>query len=589
MGWRSLRFKLVLVYTLLIVFAVELIGAYFVRALTTSLIHNQSVAAKSQAELMATLVGPQLETDSKHITSSITSVVESVPQFLSGTVYLLNSDGDVTYSSAGGALIGQKRTDTVTTQALIHHADAVSVRFDPFSKQHVLAVAVPVRQHQTFYGVLEYVLPIQSTYDTIRQVTTLFYTGSAVVLGLTIILGVILSRALTKPVLDVTRQARIMAAGDFSMRVEAESNDEIGDLVQAINHLADELDEALERNHLEQERLQAIITSMGDGVIVLNKSGDALFMNDAAGRMLRADGEMDVDPVAQLGLRDMTRQALDGHCTEVRVVDDTIYHIIMTSIERRDETDGFVAVVRDVTEQEHLNQARRDFVSNVSHELRTPLTSVKSYLEALRDLHDDEEQTRQTFLGVIEQETDRMVRLTRDLLQLSGLDRGQSYSVNQTISVAELLDQVEQRFAFQAGRQQLALTVEKLQDKTVFIRGNKDLVNRILDNLVSNALKYTPPGGHVFVEAEILPMEVAITVIDDGVGIPKEDLPHVFERFYRVDKGRSRRLGGSGLGLALAREITERLDGDIHIDSEPEVGTRVRVSLKRVWEVGHES
>lgn len=575
MLWRSLRLKLVLVYTLLILFAVELIGAYFVSALTTSLIHNQSAAAKSQAELMATLVAPQIGANGKATGNSINTVLQSVPEFLTGTIYVLNQDGYVTYTTAGGALIGQKRTDTISTQALIHRNDAVAVRFDPLTKEHLLAVAVPISVHQKFFGILEYVLPIQTTYDTIRQATTIFYSGSIAVLILTILLGVIVSRALTRPVLDVTRQARVMAAGDFSKRVESSSNDEFGDMVAAINHLADELDEALATNRIEQERLRAIITSMGEGVIVLDSRGAVLLLNHAAQRML---GRVE-DVERLLALDELVGEAHVSDVTQVRVVGKAIYHIMLTEIQRREGTDGFVAVVRDVTEQEQLNQARRDFVSNVSHELRTPLTSVKSYIEALRELHADEEETRKAFLKVIDEETDRMVRLTRDLLQLSGLDRGQAFDAVEKFSLRALLMETQQRFHLQAERQQLSFRVKLPSDADVLIFGNRDMANRILDNLVSNAFKYTAPQGHVDVTAATHPHEVTIVVEDDGIGIPMADIPHVFERFYRVDKGRSRRLGGTGLGLALAREMAERLGGEIHITSEPDVGTRVEVTL----------
>ncbi|WP_206917053.1 ATP-binding protein [Alicyclobacillus suci] len=580
--WRSLRVKLVLVYTLLILFAVELIGAYFVRALTTSLIHNQSEAAKSQAQLMATLVGPQLEHASKQqLSSAVTAVLQSVPQFLNGTVYLLNADGYVLYTSAGGALVGQKRTDSEATQVLIHHQDTVAIRFDPVASQHVLVVAVPIYQRAKFTGVLEYVTSIQPTYDTIRQVTSIFYTGSGFVLVLTIVLGIVLSRALTRPVLEVTRQARVMAAGDFSKRVTPSSNDEFGDLVVAINHLAEELDEALSMNRSEQERLRAIITSMSDGVIVLDSKLDILFMNHSAAQMLGITSKETWNKVDVLNLEEMAGEALTGDCMRIRVVGEEIYHITLTRVQRREQTDGFVAVVRDVTEQERLNQARREFVSNVSHELRTPLTSVKSYIEALRDLGDDEKDMRDNFLQVIAQETDRMVRLTRDLLQLSGLDRGQTYNLHQSIGLTDLLLQVQQRFQLQAERQGLEFTVVAPDDDDVFIVGNRDMVNRILDNLLSNAMKYTPAEGHISVSTRVFRDRVIVSVKDDGIGIPKEDLPRVFERFYRVDKGRSRRLGGTGLGLALAREMVERMDGTIAIMSEPEQGTQVNVTFVR--------
>lgn len=584
MRWGSLRLKLVLVYTLLILFAVELIGAYFVRALTTSMIHNQSTTAKSQAQLMATLVSPQLGSGDTRVNNanSITTVLQSIPHFLSGTVYLLNADGDVTYTSGGGALIGQKRTDSVATQALLHKTDKVAILFDPLTQEHLLAVAIPIVSNSKFYGVLEYVLLIQSTYDTIRQVTTIFYTGSGVVLVLTVFLGIILSRALTRPILDVTRQARVMAAGDFSMRVTASSNDEFGDLVQAINHLASELDDALARNRLEQERLRAVITSMGEGVIVLDSDSHILFVNHAAQRMMHGvtSEAAFVESLGLLSLTDEAQEASAGDVTRLVAHENSVFDVSLTKIRRHDSTDGFVAVLRDVTEQERLNQARRDFVSNVSHELRTPLTSIKSYLEAIRDLNEDETRTRDSFMEVIDQETDRMVRLTRDLLQLSGLDRKGQSLLTHSISIKELMNQVLQRFGLQASRQQLALTVDST-DANEHLLGNRDMVGRIMDNLVSNAIKYTPEGGHVHVFAKVWPETIELIVKDDGIGIPEKDLPHVFERFYRVDKGRSRRLGGTGLGLALAREMTLRMGGRIAIQSEPNSGTGVHVHFVR--------
>src|SRR5579875_232684 len=320
MRWRSLRVKLVLVYTLLILFAVELIGAYFVRALTSSLIHNQAAAAKNQAQLMATLVAPQIQSDAKSVGTSITTVLQSVPQFLNGTVYVLNQDGYVMYTTAGGALIGQKRIDSVATEALLHHSNAQSVRYDPVSKSHLLAIAVPIELHGSYLGILEYVLSIQSTYETIHQATSIFYTGSMGVLVLTVILGMVVARALTRPVLEVTRQAQIMAKGDFSKRLTVSGNDEFGELVASINHLADELDEALASNRLEQERLRAVITSMGEGVIVLDSSCQVLMMNRAARQMLRTAANEEDEALALLELDDMAKADVSSGVRQVRVV-----------------------------------------------------------------------------------------------------------------------------------------------------------------------------------------------------------------------------------------------------------------------------
>ncbi|ACV59924.1 PAS/PAC sensor signal transduction histidine kinase [Alicyclobacillus acidocaldarius subsp. acidocaldarius DSM 446] len=585
MRFRSLRVKLVMVYTLLILFAVELIGAYFVQALTSSLVRNQAQTARTQAQLMATLIAPELAPGARVSNSAVSNLLQSVPQFLNGTVYVLNQSGYVMYTTAGGALVGQKRIDSVATQALLHHTFAQSVRYDPLSKSHLLAVAVPVTLHGTYLGVLEYVLSIQSTYETIHQATTIFYTGSIAVLAIVMILGAIVARALTRPVMEVTRQAEVMARGDFSQRLEAMSNDEIGDLVASINHLADELEEAIAANRLEQERLRAVITSMGEGVIVLDSSGQVLMMNRAARQMLSQAAGGEEEAIRQLELDRLMQGDVATGVREVRVIGNTIFHVILTSVQRRGQVDGYVAVVRDVTEQEKLDQARRDFVSNVSHELRTPLTTVKSYLEVMRDLGDDEAETKREFLEVIARETDRMVRLTRDLLLLSGLDRGGPRSVEmRAIPVHGLLEGVVERFQLQAAKQELSLRVHLPQRRDVCVYGDEDMVNRVLDNVLSNALKYTPPGGRIEVRADVTAQHVTFIISDTGIGIPPEDLPHVFERFYRVEKGRSRRGGGTGLGLALAREMVERMGGEIRMESEPQRGTTVYVTLRRAEE-----
>lgn len=594
---RSIRLKLVTVYLLLILFALQLIGAYFVSALNASLIHNDTQTVLSQAKLLATIAAPEVGADtlasphgrdSAGAPSSIRSVLSSFPQ-LSGTVYILNASGVVQQSSAGAALIGQKRTDSVATQALVSHQQTVAIRLDPLSGQHLLVVAVPMFSQHKFLGIVEYVVPIQNTYTTVRQVTTIFYTSSAIVLVLTAALGIILSRTITKPVLDVTKQARSMAAGDFSQRVAVQSDDEFGDLGNAVNDLTDKLEAAIADNLRERERLRAIITYMGEGIVVFDSDYHPTFSNDAALRLLPSKFHKE-DFTQVLGLAQNDRKGETRTDTReeteyafVREIGDSLFHIHVTAIINDGWVDGYVAILRDVTEQEKLNQSQRDFVANVSHELRTPLTSIKSYIEALQEEAGEETETRRKFLSVIEQETNRMVRLSQDLLQLSGLETKNMVFSESEVLVSSWIQDTLERFDLQARSQGVRLTLENTAD--VLIKGDRDLLDRLIDNLVSNALKYTASGGQIVISTRQEKDEAVVEVSDSGIGIPVEDLPHVFERFYRVDKGRSRRRGGTGLGLALAREITERHGGHILIQSKVDEGTTVTVSLP-VWEEG---
>lgn len=577
---RSIRVKLVAVYLLLILFSLQVIGAYFVRSLNTSLMRNETQTVRAQAQLIASMAAPQM-TKVANNPQSFPPILSTLPQLVNGAAYILNGQGIVVDTSAGRALIGQKRIDSVVTETTVSKHAATAIRVDPISNQYLLEVAVPITDQGALQGVVEYVVPVQSIYNTIHQVTTIFYTASVVALLLTAVLSVILAQTIARPVVEVTRQARHMASGDFTRRVPVKSQDEFGALATAINDLADKLAEALAANARERERLQAVITYMADGVVVFDADLQPMFLNDVARRLLQGPGDTPQPLARVLGLEGAEQDQIEvAQGAYVRAVGETLLHVHMTAITKDRAVDGYVALIRDVTEQEQVNRARRDFVSNVSHELRTPLTSIKSYLEVLRDDQGADEATREQFLGVIEQETDRMVRLTRDLLHLSGLDSRQGGVQRTAIEVTDWLQAAVERFRLQAARQGVRLEQTSVTDAVLY--GDRDMLDRVLDNLLGNALKYTPGGGAITLSSQDESDTIIVHVADTGMGIPAEDLPHVYERFYRVDKARSRRRGGTGLGLALVREITELHSGRVGIESELNVGTTVTLQLPRM-------
>jgi two-component system sensor histidine kinase VicK len=254
--------------------------------------------------------------------------------------------------------------------------------------------------------------------------------------------------------------------------------------------------------------------------------------------------------------------------------------VTFTPIHRRGEgISGTIAVLQDVTEQEKLEQARREFVANVSHELRTPLTTIKSYLEALDDGAIEDPQLANRFLGVTRSETERMIRLVTDLLHLSRLDSNQARISKESTRIADMLEEVADRFSFQLQQRgiQIVIHIEPGINRIVL---DRDKIDQVLDNLVSNAIKYTADEGSIQIVAQPLNREfLEISVQDTGVGIPKKDLDRIFERFYRVDKARSRNMGGTGLGLSIAREIIKAHGGTITLDSEYGQGTRVSFTL----------
>lgn len=268
--------------------------------------------------------------------------------------------------------------------------------------------------------------------------------------------------------------------------------------------------------------------------------------------------------------------------------DEGILKVTFTPIHRRDKgITGTIAVLQDATEQEKLEQSRRQFVANVSHELRTPLTTIKSYAEALNDGALEERELSERFVGVIRNETERMIRLVTDLLHLSRLDSNQAPLRRRQTNIHEMLDEVADRFSFQL-RQRSIKAVVRVEQGLEYAWLDRDQIDQVLDNLFSNAIKYTLDGGSIELEAK-KPSDstlAAISVKDTGIGIPKRDLSRIFDRFYRVDKARSRNMGGTGLGLSIAREIVKAHGGTISLHSELNEGTTVTFTLPLLQEGG---
>lgn len=348
--------------------------------------------------------------------------------------------------------------------------------------------------------------------------------------------------------------------------------------------------EALSQNEEEKEKLTSILTNMSDGVVATDENGVVILMNRRAALMLGNEGPLpEGAPLDKLlgldyeqsgSLAKGNAQSAMLHLTHMGGEDSNIVRVTFTPIHRREGgIAGTIAVLQDVTEQENLEESRREFVANVSHELRTPLTTIKSYVEALDDGALEDPQLAVRFVGVIRNETERMIRLVTDLLHLSRLDSKEALLRIQQTDITEMLEDVADRFSFQIRQKRIDISTRVRKDVTTAWL-DRDQIDQVLGNLVSNALKYTPEGGTI--ELEALKNEdgmLSISVRDSGIGIPKKDIERIFERFYRVDKARSRNMGGTGLGLSIAREIVKAHGGSISLQSELNEGSKVTFTL----------
>ena len=418
-----------------------------------------------------------------------------------------------------------------------------------------------------------------------RYFNDIIYTSIAIGLVIAFITGYFLSSTITVPLAKLMNKARGIADGDFGKVLEVKSEDEIGKLTQTFNYMAGSMKMNIAEISSEKSKMETILNYMTDGVIAFNLKGEIILTNPASDRLLGVEERLNnfadycsrfgfnycVEDVLYLHTRQSTEMSISINEKTVRV-----QFAIFTDKEKNPE--GVIAVLQDITEQQRLEDMRKDFVANVSHELRTPLTSIKSYSETLLDGAMEDRETTQSFLSVINSEADRMTRLVKDLLQLSRLDNQQMMWSFEAISLEDLVRSSVERMKLEAKSKKQSLECFVLCE-IPDIQGDYGRLEQVVFNILSNAIKYTPERGTVTVYIGKIVNDVYFKVTDTGIGIPESDLNRIFERFYRVDKARSRELGGTGLGLSIAKEIVEAHSGIITISSQEGIGTEITVRL----------
>ncbi len=426
----------------------------------------------------------------------------------------------------------------------------------------------------------------EETDNVMNSIFTIMIQALLIGLALSVLFSILLSKTIILPIQSLTNKASRLSEGDFDEMIEVRSGDEIGRLTNTFNTMASELQNTLKEIRSEKDKSETVLLHMTDGVVAFNKLGEVIHINPAAKELLKIEDTQDITFNSLFGDTDISIEKVlflpHFKSTERRITTDTNeLNVHFAPFKTTDNSDGLIAVIQDITEQQRLDKARREFVANVSHELRTPLTTVKSYAETLSDAAADNNMDSdmfKTFLNVINNETDRMTRLVKDLLLLSRLDYSLKDMPKESFDISEMIKSLVDRLAMSTREKKQTLIYEPTNTLPVYT-GNPDRIEQVLINIITNAIKYTPQNGRILITTIYMYNSITIKVIDNGIGIPEENLAHIFERFYRVDKARSREMGGTGLGLAIAKEIVEAHDGTIEIKSKPGIGTEVVITL----------
>ncbi len=442
-------------------------------------------------------------------------------------------------------------------------------------------VAIPIQRGVDTYII--YILDNKSTANNLTdQMFLLIMEALLFGLVISILLSFLLSKTMVTPIQRLTEGAMRVAKGDFSRKIEVASRDEIGVLTDTFNDMAGQLQDTLRQVENERNKLDTLFLHMTDGVVAFSRQGQVIHSNPAATQMLRQPIGADTSYDQLFGGVAPLSQVLEvpDHLEGERQVRDSFLQLLMAPFDRGREGGGVLVVIHDVTQQRKNQEMQREFVANVSHELRTPLTNIRSYAETLTESAGDLPlEMEQKFLGVILNESDRMTHIVQDLLTLSRFDSGRDDLKLARISFAQAIQDLYSAVYMEAQRHSHTLELE-MEEGLPDIVADRDRILQVMMNVVSNSIKYTPDGGHIAIRAGREGERVWMVVEDNGIGIPEEDRPRIFDRFYRVDKARSRQSGGTGLGLSIAKEIVERHQGLLTLQEKEGPGLAIRLELK---------
>ena len=587
----------------------ECVGAVFVRQLEHQNLNTFKQTIELPSYVDNSLSEQLVNTNHKKANQNIRKILAEVNNNNISEIRVIDSQGVVrgTSNFDNRNMIGQKTTEQMVKATLVNNRSHTENIYDNSNHTRYYVNIIPLvdNSNNNVVGVVYLRASLESVYSNINSITLIYLSAALITIVIGLLLAIIISQEITRPIEEMRKQTLRIARGDFSGQVRVMGNDELGQLAGAVNNLSVRVEEAQESSDSERRRLDSVLSHMSDGVLATDRRGNVTIVNNMALQLLGVEHEDELIGKSIIDVLDIrhdytVRQLVNSEQKEM-ILDmsnsgsNLILNAYFSPIQRESGfVSGLVCVLHDVTSQQKEEQERKEFVSNVSHELRTPLTSVKSYVEALSDGAWQDKETAPQFLKVVQDETERMIRMINDLLSLSRMDAGTTKLNLEYVNINELFNYILNRFDMIIKKEEdpkkKKYTIERFfTKKDLWVEIDTDKFTQVIDNIMNNAIKYSPDGGVITARLLETHNHVIMSISDQGLGIPRKDLSHIFDRFFRVDKARSRKQGGTGLGLAISKEVVNMLGGQIWVDSVEGKGSTFYISLPYVpYEEGDE-
>ncbi|MCG7331572.1 two-component system histidine kinase PnpS [Salinicoccus roseus] len=591
---KRLWFRIASAFFILILVLIIILG-FFLAALLknayTDMTRNHLV---ENAQMVTQLI---VASDSYDERGQLQELIQNFEQPIQMRFTVVDTEGVVLADSENDPEEMNNHFDRPEIQDVLEQDEAFgeSIRYSTTQDFNMMYVALPLVAEGETVGAVRTSLSL----GVIDEAMNRLWFSLSVALGLMFLIAAVastlLARSITRPIDSIMNVTSRLRRKDYSSRVNTEAKGEIGDLSQSINALAASLQRQMKEIEENEQQLTSIISNMVSGVMLVNQDGKVVLLNSAMERFLsQHKSNLIGQPYEKVG----ERFALSPHIHVVFETNEKVHEEVHSYYPHERIMDahlapyygqgwqqrGVIVVLHDITEIRRLEKMRSDFVANVSHELKTPVTSVRGFSETLMSGEVTDEETTKQFLKIIHDESQRLDRLIRDLLNLSKIERQKMPLNLETLNMTALVHEVSVTLQGAIEEKQTKLVLPD-PSKDVYLQGDEDRLRQIVLNLVGNGINYTAEGGTVTVSLKENVEKVRLIIQDDGIGIPEESLPRIFERFYRVDRARSRHSGGTGLGLAIVKHLIESHHGEIEVESREGEGTTFTVILPKKQEV----
>ena len=624
--FSSIRTKFVIVYVLVNIISLQLIGLFFTTQLRNSNVNTFEQNIIEQEKILNYHVREELEKtssgdgskdtedstsqdesskntrDSKSNRDSKSGIAKLVSEFNIQKLLLVNvidNDSKILATSSKNGndeYLAKRSFDPLVSQVIKTGESTKRIQNNADSNKRVWIYVSPVKKDNEVIGVISLMADIESVYQEVNGISKIFIVGTILSILITTVIGFVASKTVTSSIEKMSSQVKKMALGNYGTVVGIDADDEIGDLAKVFNQISKRIEEEQAVTETERRKLATIIESMMDGIITTDNNGKIILINTSAEDMLGGrDDEIfigkDVLKILNITEYESIEEILEAEDSLLvntsKTDEELLLRAEISKIEKEDKKDltqmsteleGYIIVLYDVTDQERQEKERREFVSTVSHELRTPLTTMNSYIEALEEGVLEDKELAPQFIDTIHKETTRMIRMVNELMQLGKMDIKEEHYEKEFIDINKMLEQITDRFALTHPEKNF---IKHIPKSPIFVEGDQDKLTQVFDNIVNNAIKYSPNGKNITIRVRqnYHQNRVSISIKDEGVGIPLVHIDKIFNRFYRVDKSRQRSMGGTGLGLALAKTIVEAHKGRIWAQSREGYGSIIFVTL----------